>query len=138
MKTFSIIRVSFTSDGVFGVIREGKKPFALTCEPEWHDNKQNISCVPSGTYKCKRVNSPKYGNTFEIIAEGREHVLFHWGKKEEDTKGCILIAEKFGELNNKTAILQSKNVPGEGFNEFLKRTENMESFLLEVIDGTNN
>jgi len=61
--------------------------------------------------------------------EGRSHILFHKGNTEEDTQGCILIAEQFGYLNGKVAVLSSKA----GFNEFMFKMTGIDAFLL-IID----
>jgi len=67
--------------GTFGTIQEeNQPPFALTLEREWHLNERNISCIPAGNYQCKRVQSPKFGNTFEVKdVPHRSHILFHKG-----------------------------------------------------------
>ena len=133
-KKFTIRRFPSTQDGSFGVLFEGDIPFAATCEPEWRENQKGISCIPPGMYRCKRVTSPRFGNTFEITGvESRAHVLFHWGNAEGDTEGCVLVAEKFGSLNGKTAVLESRSA-NEGFNEFLKRTEGLDEFPLEIME----
>lgn len=133
-KKFIIRRFSSTQDGSFGVLFEGGIPFAVTVEPEWRDNQKGISCIPPGMYRCKRVTSPKFGVTFEITnVEGRDHVLFHGGNTEDDTLACVVVAEKFGSLKGKTAVLESKTSPDEGFNEFLKRTEGLDEFPLEIM-----
>ena len=134
IKTYMEIR-RITDDGpTFGVFKnfEGK-PFAVTLEPAWLNNLVDNSCIPSGDYLCKRVDSPKYGDTFEITGvPGRTHVLFHWGNLEKNTKGCVLVAEKFGILGSDTAILQSRNSSGGGFNEFLDIVKDRDDFWIRI------
>ena len=128
MKTLFLKRIAFTSDGTFGVLIAGA-PFALTCEREWLDNKPDVSCIPSGTYICKRVNSPRFGNTFEVMfVKGRTNILFHSGNTEDDSKGCILVGEEFGDVNGKAAVLSSKK----GFAEFLERLKDVDEFILII------
>jgi len=130
MKTITIRRIAENDDGVFGVIIDGVTPFAITLENKWHNNKKNISCIPSGTYECRRVLSPTRGEVFEVKnVPGRTHILFHIGNTDDDTKGCILVAEEFGELNGETAILSS----GRGFKEFMKRLDGINKFTLNII-----
>lgn len=123
---FTVKRIADTPYGCFGVLGEWKNnmmiPFAVTLEPPWLNNEPNISCIPSGVYLIKRVNSPKFGDVFEVTnVEDRENILFHWGNKLPNTKGCILTAEKFGILDGKPSVLTSHNSPGEGFNEFMDK-----------------
>lgn len=125
-------RIASNKDGTFGVLIYEGIPFAVTCEREWLDNKTGVSCIPNGVYVCKRVMSPKFGDTFEITGvQDRSHVLFHWGNTQGDSKGCILVAEKFGTLKGHTAVLESR-APGEGINEFLSLTKGVYEFSLDI------
>ena len=121
MNNFEIIRIANTKYGMFGVYKYEGIPFAVTLEPPWNDNKENESCIPKGVYLAEYSKSPKYGMVYEFLnVPNRTHVLNHWGNRLENTEGCVLIAEKFGILYDKPAVLTSKNSPGEGFNEFMK------------------
>ena len=125
-------RVADNEDATFGVLINGNIPFAVTLEPAWEDNKKGISCIPSGPYSCKRVKSPRFGDTFEILdVEGRTHILFHKGNSERNTQGCVLIAEEFGKLNGKAAVLAS----GRGFTEFMSILKEIDEFDLIIEDN---
>ena len=125
-------RVAENVDGTFGVLIHNNIPFCLTLEPEWRDNKQNISCIPNGFYTCQKVNSPKFGSTFEIKrVPNRTHVLFHKGNLETDTLGCIILGEQFESLNGKCAILKS----GKAFDEFINLTKGLITFNLQIEDA---
>ena len=133
MKCFTVKRITETDDGTFGVLLDGKIPFALTLENKWMDNKVGVSCIPVGDYTCNRRWYNKGGyQTFEITdVEGRTHILFHIGNRDENTEGCILVAEEYGKLHGTTAILDS----GKGFKEFMERLQDVDEFLLHI---TNN
>jgi len=131
MKILTLKRVSYISDGTFGVLFDGKIPFCLTLEREWKNNEENISCIPTGIYICKRVDSPKFGDTFEVCdVPGRTHILFHKGNIEDDSHGCIITGEEYGEYKGKVAIKSS----GKGFTEFLYRTDGLNELTLKIID----
>ena len=116
LKSFVLLRIARTQDGVFGVLIQGSKPFAVTLEPEDRDNQKGISCIPEGMYYCEPWDSPKFGKTYEVLnVPNRTKILIHSGNTEDDSKGCILVAESFGELGGKTAILDSRK----GKEEFL-------------------
>lgn len=119
-----------SSDGTFGVLwHEGMLPFCVTLERKWLNNKKGESCIPSGEYLCKRVTSPKFGNTFEVTGvQGRSEILFHKGNIDEDSHGCIIVGEQFGELKNKTAVLAS----GLAFDEFMLRLNGTMEFKLII------
>src|SRR3990172_491156 len=130
MKTLTIKRISEIEDGTFGVILDGKTPFAVTLEKNWVDNQKNISCIPAGSYRCVRRLYHKHGYwTFEVMGvPGRTAILIHSGNTEDDSMGCILVGESFGVLKEKTAILSSK----EGFKEFMERLKGQDEFLLVI------
>lgn len=135
MKTILLKRISLIESHAFGVlIDQNFIPFAVTMEPPWKENQQNISCIPAGVYICKRVNSPKFGITFEITSvPNRHNVLFHWGNVVKDTHGCVVVAEKFGILKNEPAVLES-HFPNEGFNELMLKMKDEKEFILNISE----
>mgnify|MGYP003132802307 CR=1 FL=1 len=119
VKGLTLFRVYPGSDKTLGVLVDfAGVPFAVTLEPplvmsdDGYHTQPNISCIPLGFYRCKRVNSPRFGDTFEITnVPGRSHILLHKGNRETDTLGCVLVAESFSEIG----IGQS----AAGFSEFM-------------------
>jgi len=129
----TIKRIAHTDEGTFGVLIDTYgTPFALTIERPWLNNRSGESCIPTGTYTCRRVQSPHFGDTFEVMdVPGRSHILFHKGNLMEDSHGCIIVGEQFGRLDGKAAVLSSKA----GYNEFKSMTSSVDSFPLEIIDA---
>jgi hypothetical protein len=122
-------RIAMNDRGAFGALLEGDIPFALTVERPWLGNGKDISCIPEGGYLCRRVVSPRFGDTFEVAdVPGRSHILFHRGNTMEDSRGCILVGGRFGELEGKAGVLSS----GEGFEELRERLKGVDSFLLFI------
>ena len=131
MKHLTVSRAATGIQGTFGVLLSEGLPFALTLERQWLDNKTNVSCIPEGEYRCKRVNSPRFGNAFEVTdVEGRTHILFHKGNLDDDSHGCILVGEKFGLLSESAGILESR----QGFNEFMLLLEDDNEFKLTILN----
>ncbi len=94
-----IIRLEKGEAGTFGALKIDGQVTCVTLEPEDRNNAQGVSCIPEGDYIAKRVNSPKYGDTFEISdVPNRTHILFHAGNVENHTKGCVLLGRNFGAL----------------------------------------
>lgn len=64
----------------------------FTLELPWLNNAKNISCIPPGTYKCKKIISPSLGECVEVqnIA-GRTYIRIHKGNFTRQIKGCILV-----------------------------------------------
>ena len=130
MKHLELMRISGIYDGTFGVLLDEKIPFCLTVERPWLRNRKNESCIPSGEYVCRRVQSPRFGNTFEVQnVSNRSEILFHKGNVEDDSHGCIILGEQYESLNGKTAVLAS----GKAMTEFLQRTASMDEFLFSII-----
>ena len=126
-----INRVYSGEEGTFGTLSDFQGiPFALTAELPWKGNVRNISCVPSSLYKCIRVDSPRFGNTFKLLdVPGRAHILFHKGNiPTDDSRGCIIIGEQFEKLNGKPAVVSSSK----GFNEFITKLFGMQEFNLQI------
>ena len=131
MKNLKLIRIAYIPDGTFGVLFDEDTPFCLTLEREWNDNKRGESCIPIGEYVCKRIQSPKFGDTFEILhVSKRSNILFHKGNIEDDSHGCILVGEMYERLKTKNAILAS----GKAWKEFLWRLEDIKFFKLKITN----
>ena len=132
MKEITIHRVTEDTGPVMGVILDGGRPLALSLENPWKNNHPYISCINRGIYICKRVNSPKFGNTFEVTrVNGRTHILFHKGNVEADTSGCILVGQSFGTLGGQPAVLNSTLA----YENFMARMEGHDIFTLTIRDA---
>ena len=120
-----MVRLEKGADGTFGVLHLDGKVFCVTLELPDRGNEANVSCIPAGSYTCKKVDSPAFGWTFEISdVPGRSHILFHAGNVTDDTQGCVLLGKYFGLLGPDRGVLQS----GPTFKNFLERCSGVESF----------
>ncbi len=129
MKWFTIYRAPSTQSGTFGMILDEKIPFALTVERPWLNNEKGKSCIPADEYICKRVVSPKFGDTFEITnVPNRDHILFHKGNIMDDSHGCVVTGEQFEYLDGKPAVIAS----GKAFSEFHERLKGINEFRLSI------
>lgn len=131
-KGLTLYRIYSGDDKTLGVFVDPEGiPFAVTLEPplvladDGYHTQPNISCIPIGLYRCERVQSPRFGNTFEIThVPGRSHILLHKGNRQTDTLGCVLVAESFIEIG----IGQS----AAGFKEFMGMMEGQDFFNLTI------
>jgi len=118
--------------GTFGVLKINKKVFCVTLEPSDKLNAPFVSSIPAQQYRCLRIKSPKYGETFEVTkVPGRDSVLFHGGNTVGDTQGCILLAQHFGKLNYNRAILNS-GITFQNFMRALKGHDEVHLTIKEV------
>lgn len=65
------------------------------------DNQQNISCIPAGTYKAKKYNSPSKGLC--LLLEGvpnRTYIEVHSGNFTRQIQGCILVGDSIKFIDN--------------------------------------
>ena len=95
-----LIRFGSFKDRTVGRLTYNDEHF-YTVEKPWADNKQNISCIPTGYCKLVRVDSPRFGaNTWEVAnVTGRSHILIHVANTSADVIGCIgLGMGVFGQL----------------------------------------
>ncbi len=128
-----IIRLEKGEAGTFGALKIDGQVTCVTLEPEDRNNAQGVSCIPEGDYIAKRVNSPKYGDTFEISdVPNRTHILFHAGNVENHTKGCVLLGRNFGALGKDRAVLNS----GQTFKSFMLALLENDSFRVRISDAS--
>lgn len=115
MISATLVRHATSDAGTFGTLVIG----ALTLEtgelPD-RDNAEGISSIPAGTYTCKRVHSPRFGEVYEITnVPGRTHVLIHAGNfcgdkskgYKSDVEGCIILGQLLGKIDGQPAVTSS-------------------------------
>ena len=128
-----LTRLETGKDGTFGVLKLDGKVFCVTLELPDKDNAPNVSCIPEGLYTCKKVNSPHFGQTYEISnVPGRSHILFHPGNTKTDTHGCVLLGRFFGPCNNGRGILTS----GATCRDFFSVAASVDEFELHIMNKT--
>jgi len=129
MPIVELVRLEEAAEGSFGVLRVNKEVVCVTLEPPDRLNEQNVSSIPEQQYLCSRVNSPRFGDTYEVTAvPGRSEVLFHTGNTVDDTHGCILLGASYGELGGKRAVLASKDA----FARFKALLDGAQTFHLTI------
>jgi len=84
----------------------------VTLELPWKDNQRNISCIPEGEYEVELYDSPSHGpGTFHLKdVPGRTYILIHAGNYTRDTAGCVLVGNRFADLDKDgvTDVLNSR------------------------------
>jgi len=108
-------------------------------ELPWRDNKQNISCIPSGEYETIIRVSPRFGTIYWVLkVEGRSYILIHSGNWAGDVEmgykthvaGCILIGKVFGYLMGQRAVLNSR-ITVRAFMDHMKN----QPFILNIMEA---
>lgn len=130
MKDVQILRAVKRLDGVFGIFMVSMYPICLTCERPWLNNQIGISCIPAGQYICRRVKSPKFGDTFEVTGvSGRTEILLHSGNIDDDSHGCIILGENFEPWKTGQLSLASSKI---AFGQFMREMEGQDQFTLTI------
>lgn len=58
----------------------------FTLEDPWRNNHSFSSCIPAGRYQCQKVDSPKFGPTYEILdIPDRDDCVF---QRSVGIRGC--------------------------------------------------
>ncbi len=126
---FTLLRIAEKLHATYGVLMEDYQPWLLTLEDAWMGNQRNISCIPEGPYKCRRVQSPKFGDTFEVTnVPGRSHILFHSGNDQDDTSGCILLGSEWGKNRDEVIVAESRKA----VDKFMHRLTHTDEFNLYI------
>lgn len=129
MKWLEIVRIEKHSDCIRGVVKLEGVAVCKTLELPFNDNKTNVSAIPAGIYKGKPHHSPSRGEVFKILdVPGRTDILIHAGNTAKDTQGCVLIGQEYGELEGKTAVINSKAALA----DLRKHLAGENSFIVEV------
>lgn len=72
-----------------------------TLELPWLDNKQQVSCIPMGTYDVVKRYSQRFDNHFHVRkVPNRSWILIHYGNYYRDTQGCILVGRTLADIDN--------------------------------------
>lgn len=88
------------------------------------------SLIPAGVYRLKPYTSPRWPDVYEIVGvPGRTSILIHWGNFETDTTGCVIVGLAAGILQNRSAVMQSKQAM-----DYFRRLVGSQECELEVID----
>lgn len=128
---FTLQRLDYTERATFGYITDAEgREIAKTLELPWRANQRNTSCIPPGRYRCELYKSPKRGyRLYKLLSvPGRTAIEIHIGNTTKDTEGCILVGERFGELDGVKCILESSVA----FRRWMAATRNAENITLEV------
>ena len=134
-----LVRSESSPHGTFGQMIIRGMPGPCTLEPPWKDNRSNVSCIPTGQYRCVWHRSPRFGWVYLVTdVPGRGHVLIHpgnFGGSVEDglkthTHGCILLGSRRGVIGNQKAVLVSRTATRAFFEKM-----GHNPFLLSMIKG---
>ena len=85
----------------------------FTLELPWIDNLTNISCIPAGTYRVTKYESPSKGSVLLLHdVPNRTYVEIHSGNYTSQIDGCILVGSGITYLDNDTIpdVINSRKI----------------------------
>lgn len=131
-----LTRKKYYSNSTVGILHIHANNLIWAChtlEPAWKNNKPQVSCIPVGTYTCRRFKSEKHGETFEVCdVPGRAGILFHAGNNAlRDTQGCILLGVGLIQSAGH-AYLEASRAAMRTFREMLSGIDTFE-FVIEDV-----
>lgn len=128
--TLTRIRTFKTStSGILYIQTRNLRWSCRTLELPWRDNQPQISCIPKGTYTCRRILSPTFGETYQVCdVPGRSGILFHAGNTAKDTHGCILLGAGY-EITGDYYYIESSRAAMKSFRQMLS---GIDEFQLEI------
>ena len=93
MKEFTIIRDHMNEAPTTGQLFMPNDLSFYTLEDPWLDNAKEISCIPTGVYRCILSTSARFNRVMpEILGvPGRTGIRVHGGNTVADTEGCVLL-----------------------------------------------
>lgn len=130
MREILIKRIFHDDKATLGVLYLEHAPALVVLERPWLDNKREVSCIPQGSYNCKRLKHPRFGDTIHILAvPDRDGILCHSGNRVEDSKGCPMFGMSFDTRNDQRMIVDS----GFAMKRFRDFMGNEQDFKLRIM-----
>lgn len=132
MKTLTLTRHITANGAVLGELTGLSRPI-YTLEEEWNGNKQNESCIPTGTYEVlphawDADTQFKFRRTWQLQnVPGRSGILIHAGNTRTDTHGCILVGLGMAIGGNMASVAQSQAAM-----DVLREEVGQEGFILTI------
>tara|TARA_R110000803_G_scaffold61223_1_gene120958 strand:+ start:618 stop:1025 length:408 start_codon:yes stop_codon:yes gene_type:complete len=120
-----ILRQEYLEKQTLGFLYIVDGDIAFSCntlELPWKENKQNISCVPTGEYKCKFEYSDRFNRYLWELKDvpNRSECKFHSANYFRQLNGCIALGDSF------------KDIDGDGWRDVSNSVETMRKFHNEL------
>ena len=115
MRLATLTRKPSTDDGTFGALLTDTSDVFYSLELPWRDNAPQFSCIPTGKYILKWIDSPKHGMCYQVTnVPERSMVEVHSANFAGDAKlgkfsqllGCIALGKSTGVLATPSGISQ--------------------------------
>lgn len=129
-----LLRLS--KEPTLGVLLVNGLPEFVTLELPWRNNIRELSCIPVGSYACKRRSASLMitaglGETFEVLdVPNRSDILIHVGNTVKDLRGCIAVGAAYGGFDSYKGVANSRAA----FKRLMEMLEGKDEISLEIVD----
>jgi hypothetical protein len=89
------------------IVDQEGNTICYTLENPWYGNMQDYSCIPEGEYTCERDTSGRFRYWKINDVPSRQNIEFHPGNWSKDTRGCILLGDKWIVMSDLLAVANS-------------------------------
>ncbi len=131
METIILIRDDVRAEGIRGTLFAKGETFHILERP-WLNNRNDVSCIPSGEYQARFLLSSasgKFQNIYHLQdVPGRGGVLIHNGNIVDHSHGCLIIGKRRGTIAGRIAVLNSRTA----LHEFVELMQH-EDFIINII-----
>ena len=116
MLTLVLTRGASTVDGTFGILA-GEALLMYTGELPWKEDRNGVSCIPTGHYLCTPRTTPSRGQHFILSdTKHRTYILTHSGNycgdkelgKRCEILGCILLGMSLSKFDGQKVVTRSR------------------------------
>lgn len=98
MKTLTLIRTLYTERATFGTLIDDSQSFVCQIlELPWKANKQNVSCIPVGEYRCTYTQTTGGFKYIVHDVPGRTLIRIHIANSTKELLGCLAAGMEFTE-----------------------------------------
>lgn len=155
MKTISLFRFSENADTTFGVLVDAATnvPICNLIENAWKNNTPYQSCVPAGSYICRRISSTKVkdyngGMSYRLDMEwanklysaNRSAIDIHLINTHVDTEGCLGPVLSFARIwvKSQHSFVQGGANSAEAFVKLMDHLDGADEFELIIHSRVHN
>lgn len=132
---FTLERFCYGPLGTFGRLTNESGFSCFTVEEVWNNNAKSKSCIPEGSYVCRRGHFPKHGDAFEVTnVPNRTAILIHVANTIDDVEGCIGPGDYLGWYRAKWSVADSRAA----YARFMRELDGINEFSLRITHFSAN
>jgi hypothetical protein len=131
----SCVQIEKGEDYIISEFWINNKKFFMIEDPLREVKIKGITGIERGIYKVIMTMSNRFKKIMPLLLDVPDFkgVRIHSGNTELDSEGCLIIGSKLGYLNDKRAVLNSKDSCSYVYSEIQKAINKGEDVTIELI-----